>query len=145
MALSEPGDRNGLADAPADVGSDTGRGEVRGDGRDGDSSAGGDRPSAGGGLAVTSAAQPRLDAIAVSPSTQPADQGMIAGGGMGRSGSQAPGMAQGESDASHSAPAAPPWAASDWPAAQAAAGLSIRNNRIDPAYQDLVRDYFQRP
>jgi hypothetical protein len=39
----------------------------------------------------------------------------------------------------------PPWQSPTWPAAQSAANQAIQSNAVDPAYRDLIRDYFNRP
>jgi hypothetical protein len=140
-ALNEPTNRTASGDVAADDGADA----SRGDGRDRDSTASGNHSSAGRGLAVTSAAQARPDSLALSLSSIAAAHGTIAGGAAGIAPAPIPGMPDGESAALQHAPSAPPWRTGIWPAAQAAAGQSIQNNQIDPAYQDLVRDYFQRP
>jgi hypothetical protein len=39
----------------------------------------------------------------------------------------------------------PPWQTPAWPAAQSSALQSVQSGSIDPAYQSIVRDYFNRP
>jgi hypothetical protein len=137
-ALNESADRNSLADAADSA-------APGGDRGDGNAHASGDQPNAGGGLAVTLAPRPRLEAIPLSAQGNPGQQGTAAGGGVGTGAGQTPGIVGGESDASNQPVSIPPWQTTAWPAAQAAAIQSIRNNQINPTYQDLVRDYFQRP
>lgn len=70
--------------------------------------------------------------------------GVVAGGGdssfHGTGEATRPGMAGQQNLAA----AVAPWQTAAWPAAQASALQSIQQNQIDPAYQTLVRDYFQR-
>jgi hypothetical protein len=110
-----------------------------------DHGASGHSPGAGGGLAQTPTqinppTQPPLNPASANPTTT----GAIAGGGANGD-AFSPGLAAHGLSDSAPAPPVPPWQTPAWPAAQSAANASVDNGQIDPAYQDLVRDYFHRP
>jgi hypothetical protein len=121
-AIDEPSQRNGEIASPAEL------------------------PGSGSGLARTpaqNADQPPIS-VAASPGSS-SSQGVLAGGGNATASAGRPGDVTGiAADPNHAVPA-PSWQTQSWPAADAETGQTIRNNQIDPAYQDLVTDYFQRP
>jgi len=67
-------------------------------------------------------------------------------GGVGPNGSGNPGPSQADGIVSQSGGSnAAPWQSTQWPAEQTRSLQAIQTHKIDPAYADLVRDYFQHP
>jgi hypothetical protein len=69
----------------------------------------------------------------------------VARGGIGNSVGARPGNSGALAGAANSMTPAAPWQTDQWPADRRAALAAIQSGRVDPADQDLVRDYFQRP
>jgi len=71
--------------------------------------------------------------------------GQVAGG-IGASASASPGLSQANGIVSQSGGSSTaPWQSSQWPAEQSRYLQAIQTHKIDPAYAELVRDYFQHP
>jgi hypothetical protein len=141
-ALDEPSNRMGDTESSnADDGEEGGAGEAGSE-----RATGGVTSAVGAGLAVTSAHTGAMISLPLNVSSdQNAKSGVAAGGA---SGSVLGGA--GDVSGAHSASAtvaqqAAPWQSANWPAAQSAALQSVQSSRIEPAYQDLVRDYFDQP
>jgi hypothetical protein len=107
---------------------------------------GGDQSSAatGGGLSRTatpmnSMGRPRLTA-GLTPSA-PGNQ--AAGGGLGTAPDGTSAQVGGRSSGQKQLSEIPPWQSPQWPVDRQAAFQAIQAGQINPAYQDLVRDYFQ--
>jgi hypothetical protein len=108
------------------------------------SSSGNDSASAGG-VGRTSVSISKSDLTPANGGNSLAD-GITASGGDLSDGKGQPGDSgaySGNGALHHPLVAA--WQSNRWPTAQAAAIQSIQNGRIDPAYQDIVREYFQHP
>jgi len=80
---------------------------------------------------------------AMSQGQSASGKGQLAAGGTGTpGGSQLPGDAAGISATAKMPTDIPPWQSAGWSASVAAARQQVRSGKIDPQYDDLVRDYF---
>ncbi|MGA2231829.1 MAG: hypothetical protein ABSH22_13100 [Tepidisphaeraceae bacterium] len=141
-ALDEPSNRIGDADS-----SNTGDVEKGAAGKNGsDRAIGGQKSAAGAGMAETSAHTTPMNSLPLNTAPdQTTKSGAAAGGATGSVLNGA-----GDAHSAHAASAslalqAPPSQSSTWPAVQSADLQSIQSSQIEPAYQDLVRDYFLGP
>jgi hypothetical protein len=112
------------------------------DGKNG-RSATGDHSAAAAGLGRTSTSTLPMNDLPLAAASHTDQDGHIAGGADGASSGSGAGASWGQTGQSRLVPTVPPWQTSTWPSAQAAAFAALANDRVDPACQDLVRDYFQ--
>jgi hypothetical protein len=100
-------------------------------------------PGSGSGLARTPSQDSEPEPIQGIP--PPTDPGTVAGGGIGTSTHGLPGDPAGLAGTPHPSLTAAPLRSLTGPLSPSPPDQPIRNDQIDPTYQDLVRDYFQRP
>jgi hypothetical protein len=146
-AIDEPSDRRGDVSPPPPSKSETGSAAKSGVARAA-VAVSTNNPASGAGLAETSAHDAPIAPLPLQSSSAHGDRTGSPAAGAAPSGSNAnaqPALAGNTSASSTPVAPAAPWQSPNWPAAQAAALQSVQSARIDPAYQDLVRDYFQRP
>lgn len=140
--MDEPSNRSAMADAPALP--DTAAQQTSPD--DGTATSQTQQASQAGGLSRTAALPPQLlFSTADSTAAQANQSGLPAGGTVqAANGGKPVAMIEGGTR-NDLPPSTAPWQSSSWPSAQRAAMLAVQTSRIDPIYQDLVRDYFQQP